>query len=257
MSRNLNRKKFFFFNTKNSYYLIFSIIVIISIYFIFSQKKFLLINITNVVENFSKNYGYQYNNLSISGLNRVKYTFIEKKLEKFSNSSIFLLPFDKISVEIKENNWVKSIKLKTNYKDTLFIDLKEYIPIGLYNFNNKLFYFDANGKIIGRFDETLNTNEKLLIFFGKSSNLKANSIINIIKKIDFEKKYKIKSIEYIEKRRWDIYLKNNIKLMLSETKPKISLQNFMNIEKNLSETDLNNIKYFDLRNINKTLINYN
>ena len=45
--------------------------------------------------------------------------------------------------------------------------------------------------------------------------------------------------------------------MLSETKPQISLQNFMNIEKNLSETDLNNIKYFDLRNINKTLINYN
>ena len=44
--------------------------------------------------------------------------------------------------------------------------------------------------------------------------------------------------------------------MLSESVPEVSLQNFSLIEKNLSETDLNNIKSIDLRNINKTIIKY-
>ena len=50
--------------------------------------------------------------------------------------------------------------------------------------------------------------------------------------------------------------KNKVKLMLSENDPKRSLYNFINIEKNLSEIEMNNIKHFDLRDINKTLITY-
>ena len=69
-------------------------------------------------------------------------------------------------------------------------------------------------------------------------------------------KFKINRIEYINKRRWNIYLKNNVKLMLSESFPKNSLKNFIDIEKKLSKTDMNNISNFDLRNIDKTLITY-
>ena len=102
------------------------------------------------------------------------------------------------------------------------------------------------------------TNQSLLIFKGNSSNLKANSLINILKNNEFAKKYQIESLEFLNKRRWDINLYSDVKIMLSEEDPNKSIQNFIKIQNKLSETDINNIKTYDLRNLKKTiLINLN
>ena len=75
---------------------------------------------------------------------------------------------------------------------------------------------------------------------------------------DFEKKYQIESLEFLNKRRWDINLYGDVKLMLSEEDPNASIQNFIMIQNKLSETDINNVKTYDLRNLKKTiLINLN
>ncbi len=165
---------------------------------------------------------------------------------------------NQINNSIKENNWVKEIKLNTNYKDTLFIRIEEYKPTGIYFFNEKYFVFDENGKIIDQIYNTDLTHQSLLIFKGNSSNLKANSIINILKNNDFKKKYNIENLEFVNKRRWDINLYSDVKLMLSEEDPNKSILNFIMIRNKLSETDINNIKTYDLRNLKKTiLINLN
>ena len=161
---------------------------------------------------------------------------------------------DQINDSIKENNWIKEINLKTNYKDTLFIRIEEYKPIGIYFFNEKYFVFDENGKIIDQIYNTDFIHQSLLIFKGNSSNLKANQLINILKNNDFEKKYQIESLEFINKRRWDINLYGNMKLMLSEEDPNKSIQNFIMIQNKLSETDINNIQTYDLRNLKKTIL---
>ena len=176
-------------------------------------------------------------------------------MKKYYKYSIFLLPLDKISEEIRENNWIKNVKLSTNYKDTLYIDLEEYKALGIYRFNKKDFYFDKSGKIIQEVNDKFNNNN-LIIFIGKSSNLNANLIIDILNGLNFQKNFLIRQINYIQKRRWDILINNDIKLMLSENDPKQSLQNFLIINKNLNETDMNNIEWIDLRDVNKTLINY-
>ena len=191
-------------------------------------------------------------------MEKIELKFVEDQLQNYIGSSIFLLPLDQINDSIKENNWVKEIYLNTNYKDTLFIRIEEYKPIGIYFFNEKYFLFDENGKIIDQIYITNLTDQSLLIFKGNSSNLKANSLINILKNNDFEKKYQIESLEFINKRRWDIILYGDVKLMLSEEDPNTSIQNFIMIQNKLSETDINNIKTYDLRNLKKTiLININ
>ncbi len=255
MTKNLNRRRLQFFNKFFFLYISFLLLIIILIYNLYLNKDYFLKNLETSVESFSKKYNYQYINLQINGLEKIDSNNIEKILNKYNNSSIFLLPFDKITKEIKENNWIKNIKLTTDYKNTLIIDLEEYKPIGLYNFNNKLFYFDNNGKII----EQVNNKDKIenyIIFYGNNSNLKANLILQILNDLNFQQKYKVKKVEYLNKRRWNIYLKSNMKLMLSETDPKISLQNFINIEKQLKKIDIKNINYFDLRNIDRTIIDY-
>jgi len=78
--------------------------------------------------------------------------------------------------------------------------------------------------------------------------------IDALVNYDFEKKYQIESLEFINKRRWDINLYNDVKLMLSEESPNKSIQNFIMIQNKLSETDINNIKTYDLRNLKKTIL---
>ena len=257
MVSNLNRRRLFFLTKKNIFntLTLFLFLLLISFFYFYSHN--IIKNFNNMIEKFSENYDYRYKKLNVTGISYVDRSFLENKLKKYFNTSIFLLPLNDISIDIKKNNWIKNITLSTNFKNTLFIDIEEFNPVGIYSYNNKLFYFDKNGKIIEEINKKLDYQNNLIIFSGSSSNLEAYSIIDILNSLSFHNKYKILRIDYVEKRRWDIILKNNIKLMLSENNPKNSLENFMNIEKNLSETEINNIKYVDLRNTSKTIINYN
>ena len=254
---NINRRRYVLSFRSFTYFCIFLFLIIFS-FLLYFYKNNLIETSKNIIQSFSENFQYQFTKFDISGLEKIELKFVEDKLQNYLGSSIFLLPLDQINDSIKENNWVKEIYLNTNYKDTLFIRIEEYEPIGIYLFNEKYFVFDENGKIIDQIYITDFTHQSLLIFKGNSSNLKANSLINILKNNDFEKKYQIESLEFINKRRWDINLYSDVKLMLSEEDPNKSIQNFIMIQNKLSETDINNIKTYDLRNLKKTiLINLN
>jgi len=254
---NINRRRYVINLRSLIYFCIFTFVIVFSFFLYFNKNHIILIS-KNIIQSFSENFQYQFTTFEISGLDKIESKFIEDRLQKYLEFSIFLLPLDQINNSIKENNWVKEIYLKTNFKDTLFIKVEEYNPIGIYFFNKKYFFFDENGKIIDEIYFTDLSKQSLIIFKGNSSNLKANSIINILKNNNFEKKYKIESLDFINKRRWDINLSNNIKLLLSEEDPNKSIQNFVLIQNKLSETDINNIKKYDLRNLKKTiLINLN
>jgi len=254
---NINRNRYVLSFRSLIYFCIFFFLIMIS-YLLYLNKNNIIEISKNIIQSFSENFEYQLTKFDISGLEKIELKFVEEKLQNYLQSSIFLLPLDQINDSIKENNWAKEIYLYTNYKDTLFIRIEEYKPIGIYFFNEKYFVFDENGKIIDQiYIKNLN-DQSLLIFKGNSSNLKANSLINILKNNDFEKKFQIKTLEFINKRRWDINLYSDVKLMLSEEDPNKSIQNFIMIQNKLSETDINNIKTYDLRNLKKTiLINLN
>ena len=254
---NINRRRYVLSFRSFTYFCIFLFLIIFS-FLLYFNKNNLIKTSKNIIQSFSENFQYQFTKFDISGLEKIELKFVEDKLQNYLGSSIFLLPLDQINDSIKENNWVKEIYLNTNYKDTLFIRIEEYKPKGIYFFNEKYFVFDENGKIIDQIYITDFTYQSLLIFMGNSSNLKANSLINILKNNDFEKKFKIESLEFINKRRWNINLYSDVKLMLSEEDPNKSIQNFIMIQNKLSETDINNIKTYDLRNLKKTiLINLN
>ena len=254
---NINRRRYVLSYRSFTYFCIFLFLIIFS-FFLYFKKNNLIETSKNIIQSFSENFQYQFTKYDISGLEKIELKFVEDKLQNYLGSSIFLLPLDQINGSINENSWVKEIYLNTNYKDTLFIRIEEYKPIGIYFFNEKYFVFDENGKIIDQIYIKDFTNQSLLIFKGNSSNLKANSLINILKNNDFEKKYQIESLEFLNKRRWDINLYGDVKLMLSEEDPNKSIQNFIMIQNKLSETDINDIQIYDLRNLKKTiLINLN
>ena len=224
---------------------------------IVKQAQEIKIYFNKSVQLFSEKYNYQFETYEISGNNRISDSYIEKIVSKYYGNSIFMLPLIKISKKLQQDNWIKNIKLSIDYKNKLIINIEEYHPVGIYKFNGNLFYFTEKGKIIDKVDQDILQDKKLLIFSGKSSNIKASNLINLLKKLDYNFATKIKMIELINERRWNIKINNDVVLKLSEQSPHSSILNYLKLQENLSEVQMNNIKTFDLRNINKSVLVYN
>ena len=245
---NRRRKKIYF---PTILILLFFLIIVIYILFFYDQKIFKQFN--SIIENYSDKYQYSLSVVNINGLNNINEDEILNLIKPYKGSSIFLIPIKKIANKISQNNWVKSINIQSNYKDTIEINIDESKPIGIYTTGIQNILFSDDLKIL----ENIANNEKrfsaLIKFEGK------NSIHESIKLID---SFPDDFIQYVDKaflinqRRWDLELKNSILLKLPENNIKEALENYKKIYINFSNEELIEIESIDLRMKKKIILKY-
>ena len=252
MNSNINKKKIrFLTNQKFLKYMFISIILFLFFFYFYNQlikkDKF-----SSIIQDISEKYNYQLKNVEINSLQRINKSEVNNIINQYYNQSIFLLPLDRISKSINQLSWVKDVNLSTNFNNKLKVEIFEYEPIGLLFYNNQLFYFSKNGKIIDKFREGIN--ESLIIFYGNQATMAAYKFLNIINQteaVNF-----IKEGYYIDKRRWDIRLHNNIVINLSEINIEDSLKNYIKLIKKFNNSDIIKIKSIDLRDSEKAIISF-
>ena len=245
---NRRRKKIYF---PTILILLFFLIIVIYVFLFYDQKIFKLFN--GIIENYSDKYQYSLSVVNINGLNNINEDEILNLIKPYKGSSIFLIPIKKIANKISQNNWVKSINIQSNYKDTIEINIDESKPIGIYTTGIQNILFSDDLKIL----ENIANNEKrfsaLIKFEGK------NSIHESIKLID---SFPDDFIQYVDKaflinqRRWDLELKNSILLKLPENNIKEALENYKKIYINFSNEELIEIESIDLRMKQKIILKY-
>lgn len=245
---NRRRKKIYF---PTILILLFFLIIVIYIFLFYDQKIFKQFN--SIIENYSDKYQYSLSVVNINGLNNINEDEILNLIKPYKDSSIFLIPIKKIAKKISQNNWVKSINIQSNYKDTIEINIDESKPIGIYTTGIQNILFSDDLKIL----ENIANNEKrfsaLIKFEGK------NSIHESIKLID---SFPDDFIQYVDKaflinqRRWDLELKNSILLKLPENNIKEALENYKKIYINFSNEELIEIESIDLRMKQKIILKY-
>lgn len=245
---NRRRKKIYF---PTILILLFFLIIVIYILLFYDQKIFKQFN--SIIENYSDKYQYSLSVVNINGLNNINEDEILNLIKPYKGSSIFLIPIKKIAKKISQNNWVKSINIQSNYKDTIEINIDESKPIGIYTTGIQNILFSDDLKIL----ENIANNEKrfsaLIKFEGK------NSIHESIKLID---SFPDDFIQYVDKaflinqRRWDLELKNSILLKLPENNIKEALENYKKIYINFSNEELIEIESIDLRMKKKIILKY-
>ena len=245
---NRRRKKIYF---PTILILLFFLIIVIYIFLFYDQKIFKQFN--SIIENYSDKYQYSLSVVNINGLNNINEDEILNLIKPYKDSSIFLIPIKKIAKKISQNNWVKSINIQSNYKDTIEINIDESKPIGIYTIGIQNILFSDDLKIL----ENIANNEKrfsaLIKFEGK------NSIHESIKLID---SFPDDFIQYVDKaflinqRRWDLELKNSILLKLPENNIKEALENYKKIYINFSNEELIEIESIDLRMKKNIILKY-
>ena len=245
---NRRRKKIYF---PTILILLFFLIIVIYILLFYDQKIFKQFN--SIIENYSDKYQYSLSVVNINGLNNINEDEILNLIKPYKGSSIFLIPIKKIAKKISQNNWVKSINIQSNYKDTIEINIDESKPIGIYTTGIQNILFSDDLKIL----ENIANNEKrfsaLIKFEGK------NSLHESIKLID---SFPDDFIQYVDKaflinqRRWDLELKNSILLKLPENNIKEALENYKKIYINFSNEELIEIESIDLRMKKNIILKY-
>ena len=252
MNSNINKKKIRFF-TNRTFLKYISICILLCLFVVYIYNELIKKDkFYSIIQEISEKYNYQLKNVEINSSQRINKSEINKILNQYYNQSIFLLPLKKISNSINQLSWVKNVNLSTNFINKLNVEIFEYKPIGLLFYNNQLFYFSKDGKIIDKFGE--DKNKILIIFHGNKASKEAYSFLNIINKT--ETVNKIKEAYYINERRWDVRLHNNIVLNLSEIKIEDSLKNYIKLIKKLNNSDIIKIKSIDLRDSEKAIISF-
>ena len=253
MNSNINKKKINFFINRNLLKSIsigiLSCLFLVYIYYeMIKNEKFY-----QIIQHMSEKYNYQLENVEINSLKRVNKFDVNNIINQYYGQSIFLLPLEEISNSINSQfNWVKDVNLSTNFNNKLIIEIFEFKPVGLLFYNNQLFYFSKDGKIIDKFREEIN--ESLIIFYGNQAAKVAYNFLNIISKTAIANM--IKESYYINERRWDVKLQNNIVLNLSEINIEESLKNYIKLIKKLNNSDIIKIKSIDLRDSKKAIISF-
>lgn len=246
----INKRKNKFFSTRKFMILFFFLLILIIFHEINNKK---IINASkDYIKKHSINYGYSLKFIEVSELKYLEKNEILKSFNLFKNKSIFFIPFHEISIKVKRNKWIKDIQIKSNYKDSVKVFIEEEIPYGVYENKNHKLLFSSN-LVILEIIEDKRKYSNLITFYGKNS-------INMSKKLllNFDNNFyqMVDSATYINNRRWDILLKNNINLLLPEKKIPEAIKNYKKIYDTFSNKDLKNIQSVDLRLKKQAIIKY-
>ena len=135
---------------------------------------------------------------------------LKTKLDEGKNSN----NLDLISNILNKKNLIKKFIITKTSNNLITIKIEEKNIIGLLNIENNNYLIDEfNNKIETKITPNL---FHLPVFIGKNSNKNASVILNLIKESDINLNYL--SFSFVDQRRWNISLKNGVKILLPENK---------------------------------------
>ena len=206
---------------------------------------FISIGTVNNIELNNKNF-LTIKKINIFGFNDIEVLNVENDLNNLNLNNIVSLNKNEISKVIESYNIVENYKIFKNYPSTLNIEINKTKFLAKINYDGKTFIVGSNGRLI---DEKYNNNQLPYIFGSPESK----EFLKLKKKID-ESKFSYEQINnfyFYPSKRWDLELKNGIRIKLSN----LNLVNSLNQSfEFLNDENFRDIKTIDLRVKNQTII---
>lgn len=163
--------------------------------------------------------------------------------------------FQVIFNSFKKNKLIKNFSIITKSKDLIEIEIIEKIIVALFSKDGIIYLIDKNNQLnkVDQIDSFLH----LPYFIGSNSYNHADEILRLIENSGYN--FEISSLEYVSQRRWNLNLKNEVKILLPEKNISKSLKSLINLHYqynilngNFVEVDLRiDDKYFFKPKINK------
>ena len=168
-------------------------------------------------------------------------------------SPMIALDLDQMHKKVSALGWVRGVEIKRQMPSRLIITLEERQALALYQDDNGHHVIDRDGAIISGVKAEGFTH--LPVIKGDQAPQNAHAIIELLK-AETSLFNDVWSLTYQSNRRWDVYLRNNIRIQLPEKDTATAWSKLaeMDREHQLTKRDVMNI---DLRIPNKLVIRRN
>jgi len=185
--------------------------------------------------------------INIIGLEDKDNSILLEKIKDLNLKSIFLINKNNLINQIETNSLVEKYFIFKRYPSSLNINIEKTNFLARINKNGKIFVLGSNGKLT---KNTYSSNQLPFVF----GNPDIIEFFNIKKTIDESKiSYEeIKNLYFFLSKRWDLELKNNIIIKLSNDNTKEGLKLALEF---LHSNEFKDIKIIDARIKNQIILN--
>ena len=187
------------------------------------------------------------NHININGLEENDNAILLQEIKNLNLDNIFSINKNEIINQINLNSLVENYNIFKRYPSSIDVNIKKTKFLARINNNGKIFLVGSNGKLT----ENNFSSNQLPFIFGNP---------NIYKFLDFKKTIdrskisyeEIKNLYFFSSQRWDLELKNNIIIKLSENYTKESLKLAMEF---LYSDEFRDVTIIDARIKNQIILN--
>lgn len=244
-SKTIRKAKFFL----NNFFYCLKIALVIIIIALFLQiyfgksDNYLNKYIRNYFVTYSLKYGFVLQNVFLEGQDYTSSQDILKALGIKIGDPILLISVKEIKNNLEKLEWIKVAVVDREFPGNIYIGISERVPIGIGQYNKKLFLFDKEGKMINQKDLTPFLH--LPVVISEDLGLYINNLYNIIRKDEALFK-KITSVIRVSERRWNIRFQGDMEVKLPEYKIEETWNKLITLNKN-NQLFNENILSIDLR----------
>ena len=186
-------------------------------------------------------------NINVVGLNDYENVILLQKIKDLNLGNIFLINKKEIINLINQNTLVEKYNVSKKYPSSLDINIQKTKFLARINNNGKVFLVGSNGKL----SKNDFSNNELPFIFGKPD---INEFLNFKKIIDQSNfpYNEITNLYFFPSKRWDLELRNNRIIKLSQNFSKETLELVLEF---LHDNDFKDNKIVDARIKNQIILN--
>lgn len=198
----------------------------------------------------SKNLGLQVENIYVKGRRNLTRQAVLGAIGEQKGDALLAVDHQAIQKRLESISWVEKAQVQIRYPDSLYVIIKERLPLALWYYNGQISLIDNKGVVL--------THDNLLqygdypVVTGKNAHKHAAFLLAVLKAEPWIYG-RLKAAAFVSQRRWDLKLKNGLILHLPEQDMGLALSRLV---KALKETGVleRNVISVDARHDDRLII---
>jgi cell division protein FtsQ len=197
----------------------------------------------NIKGKVAAEFGYAARDIRVSGLKRQRPAAVLRAIHVRPNDS--LIGFDARTAQavLEKVDWISKAEVRRIYPNQLEIDVVERVPFAIWQRDGEFYVIDKEGAAFTSLEA--GDVKSLFVVTGEGAHKKVFELVN---HIEAHKglKSKIAAAGRIGGRRWNLYLKNGMTVLLPEKQIQKGLARYVDLEQRLA-LSAKNVASVDLR----------
>lgn len=186
----------------------------------------------------------QLKNVYLEGQEHTNTEDILQVMDVKIGAPLFSVEIQEIRTNLEALPWVRYAEVERQYPSTLTVRIVERIPVALWQFDQQLQLLDSEGEVIRA--ENISSFSDYLILVGKDAPYHLPEVMQMLESQKSLKPF-VSSFIRVSERRWDVILRNDIRIMLPEQQPEKMWDYLAQLQEEKHMLDDNSIESINLK----------